>query len=140
MKTLLLLFLVVCGWLVFTISSACGKKEQPDPCAGKTTPTTDFYAEKLTVNPGDWVNFLYCGSDNVETFAWSFPGSTTPTSTSRFCTVIYATVGTYGVSLKASNSCFSDTRTKDNYIHVIPYTDGKSHKPKKVTIPLRNKD
>jgi PKD repeat protein len=136
MNKLIILFLLACGWVVFTVSSAC-KGNKDNPCVNKQV-STDFYAEKTTLYPGDWVNFGYNGSDNVTKFIWSFPGSSTPSVTTRFCIVVYGSVGDYTVSLTASNDCSANTKTKEKYIHVIPYPDDKPHKAKGVTVDVRD--
>jgi PKD repeat protein len=51
-----------------------------------------------------------CGSNTTPTYVWSFPGSTTPTSSIQNPTgIVYPTAGIYDVTLKVSNECGSTT-------------------------------
>nr|MDA3865931.1 GEVED domain-containing protein [Salinivirgaceae bacterium] len=58
-------------------------------------------------------------STNTPTsWSWSFTGGTPSTSTAQNATITYNTVGTYQVSLTATNAGGSDTETKAAYITV----------------------
>lgn len=58
-------------------------------------------------------------SANATTFAWTFPGGTPASSSLANPSVVYNTTGTYGATLIASNSQFSDTITLNNIV-VVP--------------------
>lgn len=55
-------------------------------------------------------------SQGASTYSWSFPGGTPSTSTAQNPTVVYNTVGSFNVSLTATNSAGSNTATQNNYI------------------------
>lgn len=56
------------------------------------------------------------------TWAWSFPGSTTPTSDVQNPTVTYDTPGLYDVTLTVTNESGSKTTQKPGYITIYPDT------------------
>ena len=136
MKKLIVLFLFSGIWLILIIIAGCTKTDERPSynCEGKPTPRVDFTAEKTTVHPGDWVNFSYTGSDDVNEFRWTFVGATTQSANTRFVTCIYTTVGEYTVYLLAKNDCFAGTKEKPDYIHVIPYDSVIPYTPKVVNI------
>ncbi len=89
--------------------------EVPDP------PVADFIGTPTTVNVGGSVAFTDTSTiaTGVPTsWSWSFPGGTPSSSTAQNPTVVYNTVGTYDVTLTATNADGSDSETKINYITV----------------------
>lgn len=82
-------------------------------------PVADFSADKTTVLVGNSVSFTDASSYDPTSLSWSFEGGTPATSTSQNPTVTYNTVGTYDVTLTATNAEGSDTETKTNYIEVV---------------------
>ena len=83
------------------------------------TPVADFSADATTVLAGTTVNFTDESANNPTSWSWTFNGGTTSTSTSQNPSVTYNTVGTYNVSLTATNDIGSDTETKTAYIEVV---------------------
>jgi PKD repeat protein len=81
-------------------------------------PVADFTADKTTVLVGTSTNFSDQSSHNPTSWSWSFPGGVPSTSTAQNPTVTYNTLGTYDVSLTATNALGSDSTTKVNYITV----------------------
>jgi PKD repeat protein len=81
-------------------------------------PVADFSADKTTVMVGTNVNFTDQSSYNPTSWSWTFEGGTPATSTVQNPTVTYNTLGTFDVTLVATNSLGSDTETKLNYITV----------------------
>jgi len=81
----------------------------------------DFVGNPTTINIGQTVNFTDLSTGNPDTWSWTFTGSSNiPTSTTQNqAGVQYDIAGWYPVTLTASNSNFSDTETKTQYIHVI---------------------
>jgi PKD repeat protein len=143
MKILIALLLFAGSLVIFIIGAGCENTEALDGCdncegSNMTVPECSFTADKTTVYPGDWVNFSYTGSDNVEMFTWQFSGSTTTRSNKRFVTCIYPNVGVYDVWLRAENCCYGDAESKLGYIHVIPYDSSKMNKPTSVNIEFKN--
>ena len=82
------------------------------------TPVADFSADNTTVNEGATVNFTDLSTNNPTSWSWTFPGGTPASSTVQNPSVTYNTAGTYDVTLVASNSAGSDTKTKTGYITV----------------------
>jgi PKD repeat protein len=81
--------------------------------------TANFTASATTVVVGNSVTFTDNTSCNPTSWSWSFPGGTPSSSTSQNPVVTYSTVGTYSVTLTATNALGSDTEIKTNYITVI---------------------
>ncbi len=73
------------------------------PCAG------------VAINPTATV--LNCYSSTVETYLWKFPGSNTPTSTSKVPgPIVYPTGGSYAVTLEVTNECGTTTVTTNTFV------------------------
>jgi PKD repeat protein len=83
----------------------------------------DFIGDPTSLGAGGTVFFTDLSTNIPTAWSWTFDGGTPATSTEKNPEVIYNTVGTYTVSLTASNSQGSDTETKVNYITVtVPQT------------------
>jgi len=79
----------------------------------------DFYADRLTITEGDSINFTDASLGNVLTYQWTFAGGTPASSAVQAPPFIkYNTAGNYAVTLVASNTDTSVTKTKTAYIHV----------------------
>lgn len=85
---------------------------------GPVPPTANFTADSTNVYIGSTVNFTDTSSGSPTSWAWTFPGGTPTSSSAQNPSVVYNSVGTYNVSLQATNSEGSDTETKTNYITV----------------------
>jgi vibriolysin len=81
-------------------------------------PVAAFVGSPTTVTVGGSVNFTDQSTNNPTSWAWTFEGGTPYSSTSQNPTVIYNTVGTFNVSLTATNAYGSDNETKIDYITV----------------------
>ncbi|MEZ5195906.1 MAG: PKD domain-containing protein [Bacteroidales bacterium] len=80
----------------------------------------DFSGSPTTVVVGNTVTFTDNSACSPTSWSWSFPGGTPATASGPGPhTITYNTLGTYNVSLTASNASFSDTETKTGYIDVI---------------------
>ncbi len=55
-------------------------------------------------------------------WSWSFPGGSPATSTAQNPTVTYSTAGAYNVVLTVSGGGSSVTRSRTQYIKVLPNT------------------
>ncbi len=89
----------------------------PQP-GGLEPPVADFVGNPTILGAGGTVFFTDLSTNIPTSWAWTFEGGTPATSTEKNPEVIYNTVGTYNVSLTASNSQGSDTETKIDYITV----------------------
>jgi PKD repeat protein len=86
-----------------------------------TALTADFTPSTTIGSEGFLVNFTPVTTGAVTSWAWSFPGSYTPSvtnSTAQIVSVTYPTAGTYSVSLTATGPSGSVTKTYPNLITV----------------------
>ena len=91
--------------------------------ANTNPPVADFVANVTTVVVGGAVNFTDLSTNTPTSWAWTFTGGTPGTQTVQNPNgIIYNTVGTYAVSLIATNAYGSDTETKTAYITVTSPT------------------
>ncbi|MDX2001634.1 MAG: PKD domain-containing protein [Chitinophagales bacterium] len=82
-------------------------------------PVANFVGNPLTIAPGGTVNFTDLSTNSPTSWSWSFPGSVQGSSTLQNPTGIqYNTVGTYTVTLNATNAQGVDSEVKTNYITV----------------------
>jgi PKD repeat protein len=81
--------------------------------------TADFIGSPVTVAVGNAVTFTDNSNCNPTSWNWSFPGGTPATSTAQNPTVTYNSLGTYSVTLLATNASGSDTELKTDYIMVV---------------------
>ena len=88
-------------------------------CDAVGPPTADFSAAITTVTVGSSVQFTDLTTGIPDTWSWSFSGGTPSSSTTKNPVIQYNTIGTYDVSLTASNGFGSDVMTKTNYIDVV---------------------
>ncbi len=86
-------------------------------------PVADFTANTTNPSVGGNVNFTDTSTNTPTSWSWTFAGGTPSTSTDQNPTVTYNTVGTYDVTLTATNAAGSDGETKVGYITVstAPY-------------------
>ncbi len=83
-----------------------------------TNPTADFTASPLVVCTHQPIQFTDLSGPVVDEWLWDFGDSTT--STAKNPTHMYSDSGFFTVTLVASNSGCSATRTRTNYIHILP--------------------
>jgi len=81
-------------------------------------PIANFSASATDINIGNSVTFTDTSLENPTSWSWTFEGGTPATSTAKNPTVTYNTVGTFNVTLVATNAQGSDTETKIDYISV----------------------
>jgi PKD repeat protein len=81
-------------------------------------PVAEFIASSTSIYEGDSVTFTDQSANHPTSWSWTFEGGTPATSTEQNPTVTYNTVGTFDVTLIATNALGSDTETKTNYIEV----------------------
>ncbi len=83
------------------------------PTAGASADVTEGCADLE-------VQFFNQSSDNADTFEWSFPGGSPPSSQLPDPIVVYQTPGNYDATLIVSNAAGSDTLVLSNFINVQP--------------------
>lgn len=93
---------------------------------GGSAPVADFVGSPTTVVVGNTVSFTDLSTNNPTSWSWSFPGGATTTSTAQNPTITYNTVGTYNVSLTATNGNGNNSVTKTAYITVVNQGSGQS--------------
>jgi Zn-dependent metalloprotease len=81
-------------------------------------PIADFVASATDINLNNVVDFTDLSLENPTSWSWTFEGGTPGTSTLQNPSVTYTTVGTFNVTLVATNAQGSDTETKVDYISV----------------------
>ena len=87
--------------------------------SGTVPPVADFTANVTTVSVGGSVNFTDLSTNTPTQWAWTFTGGAPSSSTIKNpSNIVYNSVGTYSVSLTATNSGGSNTNTKTSYITV----------------------
>ncbi len=87
-------------------------------CPSNNPPVANFSGNPTTVLVGGSVAFTDLSTNSPTSWSWSFPGGTPSTSTAKNPTITYSTLGTYDVSLTATNAYGSDNETKTAYITV----------------------
>ncbi len=88
------------------------------PCGGGTPPVADFTSNKVDGCKPLTVTYTDLSTNSPTSWLWTLPGGTPATSTAKNPVVVYNAVGTYSVTLKATNAAGSGTITKTNYITV----------------------
>jgi PKD repeat protein len=81
-------------------------------------PVADFSGDPTTVQLGSSVQFTDLSTNTPTSWAWTFEGGTPSTSGQQNPTVTYNTLGTFDVTLVATNAQGSDTEIKMDYITV----------------------
>jgi PKD repeat protein len=89
-------------------------------------PVADFEADKVYNCAGNTFTFTSLSQLGTPggSVAWTFQGGTPATSTATSQVVTYATPGTYSVSLVATNTSSTSTKTKLSYINVLNGNNG----------------
>lgn len=87
-------------------------------------PVANFVGNPTTVPVGSTVAFTDLSTNSPTAWSWSFGGGSPATSTAQNPTITYNAVGTYSVTLTASNGFGNDGETKVNYINVVQPTTG----------------
>ncbi len=81
-------------------------------------PVAAFTGTPTTVTVGQNVTFTDQSTNTPTSWSWTFEGGTPATSTAQNPVVTYNTVGTYDVTLVATNAQGSDSEAKVDYITV----------------------
>lgn len=83
-----------------------------------SAPMANFTSDHTTITANGIIQFTDQSTNNPTSWLWNFGDNTT--STSRNTSHTYSTAGTYSVSLTATNSYGSNTKTLTNFITVNP--------------------
>ncbi|PKQ63745.1 hypothetical protein BZG02_06865 [Labilibaculum filiforme] len=86
--------------------------------SGSSDVIANFTTNKTTIYEGESISFSDLSSNNPTAWNWSFIGGTPTTSSKQNPNVIYNTEGTYSVSLTASKTGSTDTKTIADIITV----------------------
>lgn len=81
-------------------------------------PTADFSASSTQVCEGETISFTDLSSDSPTSWSWTITGGETFNSTQQNPSFVFNNIGSYEVSLTATNNDGSDTETKTSYITV----------------------
>jgi len=93
---------------------------------GGSAPVADFVGSPTTVVVGNIVSFTDLSSNSPTSWSWTFAGGTPGTSTAQNPTITYNTVGTYNVTLTATNTNGNNAVTKTAYITVVNQSSGQT--------------
>lgn len=80
----------------------------------------DFRTNVREICPGTSVQFIDESVHTASTWSWSFPGGTPATSNEQNPVITYNTPGVYSVTLTAGDGTTSNSRTRTEYITVVP--------------------
>ncbi len=98
-----------CAWIDYIILPGA---------AGGAPLFSDFLADNQDICQGESVNFTSSSVGDVTEYSWTFEGGDPATSDEEAPMVVYATSGTYSVSLTISDGTSENTMTKDDFITV----------------------
>ena len=89
--------------------------------APTVAPTAAFTPSSTAECEGSCINFQDNSSNGPTSWNWTFPGSSTPSSTDQHPTnICFPTAGTYTISLQSCNTNGCNTATQDIVIESIP--------------------
>jgi PKD repeat protein len=80
----------------------------------------DFRTDRREICTGTSVQFIDESVHTASTWSWSFPGGTPATSNEQNPIITYNIPGVYSVTLTAGDGTSSNTRTRTEYITVLP--------------------
>lgn len=124
-----------CFQVTLTASNAAGSDQQVQTCYINVSnpsagPLANFSTSNTSICVGSCISFTDASTNNPTAWNWSFPGSTTPSSTQQNpSNICYNTPGTYNVSLTAINGSGNNTLNLNGYITVyaIPSANAGSN-------------
>ncbi|HIO72030.1 MAG TPA: PKD domain-containing protein [Flavobacteriales bacterium] len=85
---------------------------------GGSAPVADFTSSSTSICEGATVSFTDQSTNTPTSWSWTFAGGSPGSSTAQNPSVTYNTAGNYAVTLTATNSSGSDTKTLTTYITV----------------------
>jgi PKD repeat protein len=81
-------------------------------------PVADFEASQTIIQVNENVDFTDLSTNNPNSWEWIFESGTPETSDEQNPSILYETVGTFDVSLTATNDYGFDTKLMEDYITV----------------------
>ncbi len=105
--------------VVLTATNDCGTMTYTSEVVVTSLPQAGFTTAQTVGCSSFTVEFEDQSSSNTTSWEWEFPGGDPSSSTDQNPTVVYDNVGTYTVTLTASNSLGENTVTQTDYITVI---------------------
>ncbi|MEO1259168.1 MAG: PKD domain-containing protein [Bacteroidota bacterium] len=122
-----------------TAFNDCGSSTETVNVVITSLPQAGFSATETTGCSSFTVQFMDESSSNTTSWEWEFPGGNPSSSTEQNPTVVYDNVGTYTVTLTATNSLGESTVEQTNYITVITTpTAGFSSSANGLTVAFTN--
>lgn len=100
------------------VANICGPGAMSSMTCG-SLPVAAFSANPTTVCVGSSTTFSDLSTNSPISWSWSFTGGTPALSTLQNPVVTYTAVGTYAVSMTATNIIGSDNETIIGYINVV---------------------
>ncbi len=124
-----------CFQVTLTASNAAGNDSETQTCYINVSnpsagPLANFSTSNTSICVGSCISFTDASTNNPTAWNWSFPGSTSSSSTSQNpSNICYNTPGTYNVTLTAINGSGSNTLTLNSFITVyaIPTANAGSN-------------
>jgi poly(3-hydroxybutyrate) depolymerase len=113
-KHLVSLMLIICT----SLALGCSDDGGSDPIQEIPPPDANFSADNVSIGLGESVNFTDTSTGNPTSWQWTFEGGTPSSSTEKNPVVTYSSLGSFSVTLKATNSGGEDTEIKNAYITV----------------------
>jgi PKD repeat protein len=104
-------------YVTVTDGNGCEVIDFADVATANAAPVADFTADNLNICAGGTINFTDLTTNSPTSWSWDFGGGAA-NSTVQDPSVVFATAGTYDISLTATNADGSDTETKTGYITV----------------------
>jgi PKD repeat protein len=105
---------VASAFAVVGITVTCPGPPQP--------PVAAFTASSTSIGVGQSVTFTDQSTNNPTSWSWTFQSGTPGTSTAKNPVVTYNTIGTWDVTLVATNAQGNDSEFKADYINVTSVT------------------
>jgi PKD repeat protein len=112
---------------VYTVTlvstNLCGTSTQSTTITVNSKPVADFGVDHtIDCEVFNGFNFNQLASSNTQSLKWLFPGGSITTSTDPNPSLSYPTVGSFDVTLIATNASGSDTLKRIGYINIKPTT------------------
>ena len=101
------------------VRNSCGQTKMLSGIACSLTPC-NFIASATTICAGNSITYNDQSNDSPDNWSWTFPGGIPEISNSQNPNVKYNSVGTFSVTLVASNANWSDSKTISITVQAIP--------------------
>lgn len=101
---------------VIGTSGNCSSQSNYTIVVDDAQPIADYLVSSDTICEGESISFNGAISQYSSSFSWTFTGGDISASTSATPTVVYATAGTYNVTLDVSNTCSQSDNTSGTVV------------------------